>query len=164
MVGSVKRKRRNNIMSYIQDTLLKDEQIVYYTRPHFVVFYTVFIWLVLAVFMGKFMGSTMLGVVMLVMGLISFVGDLISYYCSEYVITSRRILMKVGFIRRKSLEIFLDRVEGVYVEQGIMGRVFNFGTVIIAGVGGTKNPFFFIPTPLKFRSAIQSQMQKGDGK
>jgi len=148
-------------MSYIKDTLLKDEQILYYTKPHYIVFYTVLLWLALAVFAVKFAADLLIGGAMLLMGLVSFVNDLISYYCAEYVITNRRILMKVGFIRRKSLEIFLDRVEGIYVEQGIIGRVLNFGTIIIAGVGGTKNPFFYISDPLKFRSSIQQQMQKG---
>ncbi len=151
-------------MSYIKDTLLKDEQILYYTRPHYIVFYSVFLWAAVFIFTVWISSSTLLGGLMLLFGLISFISDLISYKCSEYAITNRRILIKVGFIRRKSLEIFLDRIEGVYVEQGISGRILNFGTVIIAGVGGTKNPFFYIPDPLKFRSNIQQQLQQGVGK
>lgn len=153
-------------MSYTNESLLKDEKILYHTRPHYIIFYTVFLWLALAIFMIKVADSTMLTGAMVLAALISFVSDLISYYFSEYVITNRRVIMKVGFIRRQSLELFLERIEGVYVEQGIIGRILNFGTVIIAGVGGTKNPFYYIPDPLKFRSDVQQQIdvQKVGGK
>jgi uncharacterized membrane protein YdbT with pleckstrin-like domain len=146
-------------MSYTKESLLKDEKIVYYTRPHYIIFYTIFLWLMLAIFMTKVANSTFLALIMVLMGLACFIGDLISYYFSEYVITNRRIIMKVGFIRRQSLEVFLERIEGIYVEQGIIGRILNFGTVIIAGIGGTKNPFFYIPDPIKFRSDVQQQIE-----
>jgi hypothetical protein len=159
-----KLKTRNNFMSYIKDTLLKDESVLYSTKPHYIIFYTVFMWLFLALFAAKYLGSIFFGGVMLFLAVISFVNDLISYQCSEYAITNKRILMKVGFIRRKSLEIFLDRVEAVFVEQNIFGRILNFGTVVIIGVGGTKSHFFFIANPLKFRSNVQSQRQKSGDK
>jgi Bacterial membrane flanked domain. len=148
-------------MSYTQKTLLPEEKILYYTKPHYIIFSQVLAWLALAMTASKFGYSTLLIIILLLMSFFGFIGSLIGYYCSEYAITNKRIVMKVGFIRRKSLEIFLGRVEGVYIEQSIIGRILNFGTIIIAGVGGTKNPFFYIPDPLKFRSSVQEQMQKG---
>lgn len=145
-------------MSYITETLLKDEQVVFSDHPHYIIFYTVVLWLALALFMLTVMHSIFLALFMLLAGALSFVGDLVSYYYSEYVITNRRILVKIGFIRRKAFEIYLERIEGVLVNQGIIGRIFNFGTVIIAGVGGSKDPFYFIPDPLRFRNMVQQQM------
>ncbi len=154
-------------MSYATETLLKDEKIIFTTHPHYIIFYTVCLWLVLAIFMMQIANSKLLALLMLFMGALDFVGNLISYYCSEYVITDRRILMKVGFVRRRSLEIYLERIEGILVEQSIAGRILNFGAVIIAGVGGTKDPFFYIPNPLDFRNRVQQQAydkKSGDGK
>ena len=152
-------------MSYIKESLLKDESIIYYSKPAFVIFYTVFIWIALAIFMFKFTGSKFIGGFMTVMVVASIVDCLTSYFCTEYVITNKRVLMKVGFIGRRSLEIFINRLEGIYVIQGVFGRILNFGTIIIIGVGGTKNPFFYIPNPLEFRASVQRQMQdSGSGK
>ena len=151
-------------MSYIKKTLLPEENILYYTKPHYIIFSQILIWIILAIFSYKFNYGPLLVGLTLVMGLFTFIGSLITFYCSEYSITNKRIIMKVGFIRRKSLEIFLDRVEGVYIEQSVVGRILNFGTVIIAGIGGTKNPFLYIPDPLKFRSNVQQLMGKGAGK
>lgn len=151
-------------MSYIKETLLPDEKVLYYTRPHIVIFYPAVMWLILSLPAFKIISSSLIGWIFLFMSIVGFVNSLVGYYFSEYAITDKRILMKVGFVRRKSLELFLNRVEGVYIEQGIVGRILNFGTVIIIGVGGTKDPFFYIPDPLKFRGSVQQQMpNSGDG-
>jgi uncharacterized membrane protein YdbT with pleckstrin-like domain len=147
-------------MSYLKTALSSEEEILYYTRPHYIVFSQVVLWFILALIAFKIMASFLLVVVLLVASLGGGINALISYYCTEYAVTNRRILMKVGFIRRTSIEIFLDRIEGVYLEQSILGRLLNFGTVVIAGVGGTKTPFFYIPNPLKFQDQVQHQLQK----
>lgn len=145
-------------MSYAKASLLPDEKILYHTKPHYIIFYQFLMWLVFAFFAFEFIGSFLIGSTLLLVSVVSLVNSTILYFCSEYAITNKRILMKVGFIRRRSLEVFLDRVEGVYIDQTIIGRILNFGTVIINGVGGTKDPFFFIPKPLEFRSSVQQQM------
>lgn len=74
---------------------------------------------------------------------------------SELVITDRRVLIKVGFIRRHTFEMFISKIESVAVYQGMMGRIFNYGTVEIRGTGGSAESFATIADPLQFRDAIQ---------
>jgi hypothetical protein len=74
---------------------------------------------------------------------------------SELVITDRRVLIKVGFIRRHTFEMFISKIESVAVYQGMMGRIFNYGTVEIRGTGGSAESFATIASPLQFRDAIQ---------
>ncbi len=157
-------------MSYTKNNLLPEEKLLYYTRPHYIIFFNCLPWVLfflIATNAGYFvsynfplMRSNIFGVLLLLVGCGQLLSAIISYYSSEYAITSRRILVKTGFIRRRSLEIFLDRIEGVYVEQSVVGRILNFGTVIIVGIGGTKNPFNYIPDPLQFRSKLQEQLPK----
>lgn len=63
--------------------------------------------------------------------------------------------MKTGFIKRVTFEIFLRKVESVIVNQSIPGRILGYGTTIISGVGGSKDPFYNIPDPLGFRAKVQ---------
>jgi uncharacterized membrane protein YdbT with pleckstrin-like domain len=150
---------------YTKTTLLPEENILYSTKPHYIVFGKFFVYLVLAYFVGfHFLDSLLIGAVLVIASIAAFVNSIVVYFCSEYVITNKRILVKIGFIQRKSLEIFLNRVEGVYIDQSILGRVLNYGTVVVAGIGGTKNPFYYIPNPLSFRSNIQEQLQKIEAK
>ena len=74
---------------------------------------------------------------------------------SELVITDRRVLIKVGFIRRHTFEMFISKIESVAVYQGMFGRLFNYGTVEIRGTGGSSESFATIAAPLPFRDAIQ---------
>jgi hypothetical protein len=74
---------------------------------------------------------------------------------SELVITDRRVLIKVGVIRRHTFEMFISKIESVAVYQGMMGRIFNYGTVEIRGTGGSAESFATIAAPLQFRDAIQ---------
>lgn len=82
-------------------------------------------------------------------------GALIAYKTSEFVITDQRVLIKVGSFHRQTLEMFVSKIESVAVNQDIFGRLWNYGTVIIRGTGGSGEPFKNISHPIEFRNCIQ---------
>jgi uncharacterized membrane protein YdbT with pleckstrin-like domain len=82
----------------------------------------------------------------------------IKYTSSEFAVTDKRVIIKVGWIRRRTLETMLGKVEGVGVEQGIVGRMLGFGTITVTGTGGTKEAFPNIAQPLEFRRQLQGQV------
>ena len=69
-------------------------------------------------------------------------------------------MIRVGFIRRNSLETLLKKVEGIGVNRGILGRDFDYGTIVVTGIGGTKQLFHKNSVPLKFRERSQEQIEK----
>lgn len=158
-------------MNYLQKTLLPDEKILYYTGPHLIIFAPAFWWFIVSIFLfsseatlarwhlGGAVSQTLANVALVLTLVYGFMGY-VTYISSEYGITNKRVLMKVGFIRRNSLEIFLQKVESVYVKQGIIGRILNYGIIVISGTGGSKDPFPFIPDPLMFRRKVQEQIEK----
>ena len=83
---------------------------------------------------------------------------------AEFAVTNKRVLMKCGFINRRSVEIMLTKVESITVNQGILGRILDFGTIIVGGTGGTKDPFHNIAKPLEFRQKIQMEIEKNGDK
>ena len=82
----------------------------------------------------------------------------ITYSTSEFGVTNKRVLVKVGFIKRHSLETLLTKVEGISVDQGILGRILGYGSIVITGTGGTKEPFHKINAPFEFRKQVQEQI------
>lgn len=161
-------------MSYIKKTLMPDEQVLYYTHPHGVVFFPPVLWLLFAIFLpiintGAAAGFVVFGHTLcewvtrfaLLMIIYSFFSSLVNYMTSEYAITSKRIIMKTGLIRRNAFEIFLQRVESVQIIQSVFGRIMNYGIITIGGVGGSKDMFYFIPHPLTFRQKIQERSGQG---
>jgi uncharacterized membrane protein YdbT with pleckstrin-like domain len=117
--------------SYVQANLLKDEQVVYETRLHWITFVSL-------------------------SGLLTlFIAPLIARACSEFAITNRRVIIKTGFLSRKTLEMNLSKIESVNVDQGIWARMLGYGTITLIGTGGTKETFGNISHPLEFRRQFQ---------
>jgi uncharacterized membrane protein YdbT with pleckstrin-like domain len=124
-------------MSYIQDSLIEGETIVHQAR----VSWWSQAWLLL------------LGVVtlVLVVGLVFLVMAWINVRSTEIAVTTRRVIAKFGFIKRETVEINLEKVEALRVEQGLAGRMLNFGTIIFSGAGTSVAPLRNIADPLVFR-------------
>lgn len=159
--------------SYAQKTLLQNEKILFYSRPHGAIFFVSFLWLLCSIFLLGFHPKVFSGFVffkipinvifgfaVLIIALFQSFLVFISYISSEYVVTNKRVLMKVGLIQRHSLEIFVSKIESIYIDQSITGRIFNFGTIVICGIGSSKDVFNYIPDPLRFRQLIQGQTEK----
>lgn len=159
-------------MRFIHNTLLAEEKVIFWTRPHWIIFgpgaTAIVLSLLFMIYGPSFFGAQfhlfdlklyeLVALASFVIGLFWLAKALITKRTSEYGITDKRIIMKTGWVRRNSLEIFLDKVEALHVDQTIPGRILNYGTILIIGTGGTKDPFFNIPRPLNFRKIAQQQI------
>jgi uncharacterized membrane protein YdbT with pleckstrin-like domain len=76
---------------------------------------------------------------------------------TEIIVTSRRVIYKTGFISRNTVEMNLDKVESVLVQQTLFGRMIDYGTVIIRGVGAGLEPIRNIGSPLMLHRHISAQ-------
>ena len=83
-----------------------------------------------------------------------FILPLIEQFTDEFVITNRRIIIKKGWITLDTLEISLQKIEAVNVYQSIFGRIWNYGSIIVVGTGGTRERFHYIKKPIEFRKAF----------
>jgi uncharacterized membrane protein YdbT with pleckstrin-like domain len=73
---------------------------------------------------------------------------------TELAVTSKRLIVKHGFIRRSTIEINLNKVESIQVDQELLGRMLNFGTLVISGTGTSHAPIAGIADPMAFRKAF----------
>ena len=150
---------------YIDEILQPGEQVLYSTNAHWVFYFPAIVaWAVVAVLLivsfaippAALVGLASAAVVA-VPALFWTIKGWFHRMTTETDVTNHRVVHKTGFIKRRTFEIALDKIESVDVEQSIMGRVLNYGDVRINGVGeGTQN----IPTiasPLAFRSAITTR-------
>ena len=151
-------------MGYVDQNLLPGETITYHAKLHPIVFGTpVFFALVGILFIAlgaldkDISGFAVAGIFFLLVAALVGLARFIRLKTSEFAIPDKRVLVKVGFIRRHTLELLLSKVETIGVDQGIFGRLFNYGTIIVTGTGGTKEPFRGIANPLEFRRQVQSR-------
>lgn len=146
-------------MGYIDQNLMNGEQIVHRSKVHWIVFLWPIVFTIIAFILfagGK--ETAPIGGIFFLIAIVWTVSAFISLKTSEFGITNKRVLIKVGLIRRTSLETILTKVEGIQVNQGILGRIFNYGTILIKGTGGTSNPFHKIEAPMEFRKKVQEQI------
>jgi uncharacterized membrane protein YdbT with pleckstrin-like domain len=144
------------VAGYVENNLLPDEQVVYQTQLHPIIYVWPALIVVAGIVLGIFMGP-MGGLAVLGVGLLALLGAWIRQWSSEFAVTSRRVIIKTGWISRRTIELNMSKVESVEVAQDIVARIFNYGTITVIGTGGTKEPFALINDPLGFRRAVQSQ-------
>ena len=81
---------------------------------------------------------------------------------SEFCVTDKRVVIKVGFIKRRTAETMLANVDTIGVAQGLVGRMFDFGSILVVGTGGTQDSFHNISNPLEFRRQVQAEASAHD--
>jgi uncharacterized membrane protein YdbT with pleckstrin-like domain len=144
-------------MSYVDKSLLPDERVTYRTHLHKIIFVwpaVVALFAVTLLLVGSWLAGV--GTLLLVAAIISELGIWVRYTTSEFAVTNRRVIIKVGLLSRRTLEMMLSKIEAVAVDQGIGGRIFGYGTITVTGTGGTNEPFKQIAGPLEFRRAVQA--------
>jgi len=136
--------------SYVEGALVKDEKVLHVGR--------VSLW--------SLSGLILLGLVLLPvfgLGLIFWIAAYIRYKTTELAITSKRVIAKFGFISRSTVELNINKVESLQVDQSVMGRLFNFGTLIISGAGNPQAPIPGISSPMEFRRAFMEAQEQARG-
>ncbi|MEB0077976.1 PH domain-containing protein [Pseudomonas sp. CCI3.2] len=93
-------------------------------------------------------------------GVLLWIVAIVRYLSTELAFTNKRVIAKFGFIRRKSIELTISKVESLQVNQGILGRLFDFGTLIISGAGNPQAPIPGISNPMMFRRAFMEYQDK----
>ncbi|MEY2654479.1 MAG: hypothetical protein RLZZ524_1507 [Pseudomonadota bacterium] len=133
--------------SYVEGALIQDERIVHMGRLS--------LWS-----MAHLIALGVLLLPVLGLGLIFLIKAWIRYRTTELAVTTRRVIVKTGLIRRSTVEININKVESIQVDQDILGRMFNHGTLIMAGAGSPQAPISGISDPMAFRRAfIEAQDQ-----
>lgn len=146
-------------MSYVDSTLLPGEQVTYRAHLHWIIFGRAAVVLIVGVFLWIALanhGLSILGESLVVISLVLWFFAYLHRRTSEFAVTNKRVIVKVGFIRRRTIEMLLRQVEALEVNQSIPGRLFGYGTFLIIGTGGTRESFSLVGDPLEFRRAVQA--------
>jgi uncharacterized membrane protein YdbT with pleckstrin-like domain len=135
--------------SYVESALTKGEQVVYQGKVSILSLAPL---LLLGLIFIAFYG----------LGLLFWAAAAIRYLTTELAITNKRVIAKFGLISRSTIEINLQKIESIQVNQGILGRIFNFGSIVVSGAGNPQAPIPGISSPLQFRRAfVDTQESNG---
>jgi uncharacterized membrane protein YdbT with pleckstrin-like domain len=152
---------------YIDDILRPGEKVLYSTNAHWI-FYSpaIVAWIVAAVLLVLSRTTVTEGVILLCLSAAAVAALAALYWTftawfhrwtTETDVTNLRVVHKSGFIKRRTFEMSLDKVESVDVNQSILGRILNYGDVTIMGVGEGRETIKTIASPLTFRNFITAR-------
>jgi uncharacterized membrane protein YdbT with pleckstrin-like domain len=150
-------------MASLDRQLLPGERIVHRARPHWVMFVGSLLLAAAGVALGGslqyFAGDYWYaGAAVAALALVLAVGHALRYATSDYAVTDKRVLARLGVIERRSMETLLSKIEAIEVEQNLPGRLLGYGTITITGTGGTQETLERIAAPLEFRRRVQGQI------
>lgn len=152
---------------YIDEILQPGERVLYSTNAHWIFYFPAIVaWIVALALLYLSQQVTIDWLVLLCLGAAGLVALAALYwtvkgwfhrFTTETDVTNLRVVHKTGFIKRRTFEMALDKVESVDVDQTILGRILNYGDVTIRGVGEGFETIRTIASPLAFRSSITTR-------
>ena len=127
-------------MKFIESTLPDNETIEMEISFHWT--HTLVAWLYLLV----------LG--WLIIGVFLFISMYLEKWTTERALTNRRLILKRGFIRRKTEEISFNRVEEVNLSQSILQRILGSGDIKVTGTVAGEIMLKNIDDPLEVQKKV----------
>ena len=137
-------------MGYAERVLQPGETIAYRAQLHWVIYFVGLVLIVAAICLAVAavvlkmesirVGLLLAALIALFLGLFQLIRAWIVAVNTEIIVTTRRVIYKTGFISRNTVEMNLDKVESVLVQQSLLGRMLDYGSVIIRGVGAGLEP------------------------
>jgi uncharacterized membrane protein YdbT with pleckstrin-like domain len=148
-------------MSYIQHSLGQSELLLY--RARFPWFYDAGAWGALlglvasgAIAYTRDYGG--LAAVFVLAGLATFLAIMGPIWTTEIGVTNQRLIYKRGLLWRSTQELQLRAIEEVNLEQGLLGRIFDYGRLELRGTGVDDIRLPALADPLGLRKALQDGM------
>jgi Predicted membrane protein len=147
-----------NVANYHKN-LLPNERVVYRVGLHYISMVYGVVWLGLMLIVVKYFYQLIPTLLLMLLAgwlTVGAIRELIRYFTTTYTITDQRLLIKTGWLKITTSEVFREKIEGVSSEQGIVGRILNYETVVVCGIGGTRVLLSPIASPIRFRDKIRN--------
>jgi membrane protein YdbS with pleckstrin-like domain len=148
-------------MSYVKRVLQPGEQVRHISSIHWIVYWPGVVVAVAAVAVFWFGEARLLPRVweysayaLALVAAFLLIRELYQWFITEIAVTNRRVIYKKGLVRLHTNEMNMDKVESVQVNQSVLGRMLDFGTVRILGTGEGFEALKTVAGPIALRNSI----------
>ncbi|SNT34406.1 PH domain-containing protein [Rhodococcoides kyotonense] len=160
-------------MGYPDDALADEEELLLHHHPHWKMLVlpalTFIVITAVAGFTVGVVGARLEGtgstVALIVTGVIwavvvgwRCVAPLISWQCTHFIVTDRRVLVRQGVITHSGIDIPMGRISNVQFRHGLVDRMLGTGTLIIASASDDPLEFDDIPRVQRVHSLLYQQV------
>jgi uncharacterized membrane protein YdbT with pleckstrin-like domain len=150
-------------MSYVQRVLQPGEVVRHTAAIHWIVYWPGALCIVAAI-AALVWASVLpenlarwvhwLAALLTVVGMVLLIREWFGWWTTEVAVTNLRVIYKTGLIKRRTKEMNMDKVESVEVDQSILGRILDYGTVTITGTGAGLEALSGVARPIELRNCI----------
>jgi uncharacterized membrane protein YdbT with pleckstrin-like domain len=137
-------------MSYVEQTLMPGENIVSQATLH----WAMFIAPIIVCVVGLLAMSGNGGPILLILGVVWLGWRFLVFQSTELAVTNRRVLAKSGIVRRHCIDVQNSKVEGLTYNQGLIGRLFGYGSIFVRGTGIGMVPIPYVAAPEAFKRDV----------
>jgi len=153
-------------VSFPEDLLADEEEIVLHLRGHWkaavapsvllllAVAGLTMAWVMLPPTEGGRIGLLMVAAIMLYYGARYGVHPLLRWRCTEYVLTTERLLIQRGVLVRERRDLPLNRINEHTMAQSLMDRLFGSGTLTIDSIGDQSAVLAGVPAAQLVQSTL----------
>src|SRR5262245_22813368 len=126
--------------TYVDKSLAPGEEILMRGRWPFIM--RLWAWILLLGAVSVAIYGIVLGVALIwVFGILA-IGVLLMYgglarrmATTEFAVTTQRVILKTGWLDRRTAELAVASIEGVLLNQTIWERLFAYGKLVVTGTG-----------------------------
>ena len=144
-------------MSYVSRSLGPGEAVTYVASISWTSYFWSFVIAALGVF--ALFEWPRIGLSLIAIGVLAFAFIHVRNGTVELAVTNHKVVAKRGFVARRTLEQRLDKIDAIDVNQGVLGRIFDFGDVTIHGTGVDATAMRMISDPLTFRRKVEQAIE-----
>lgn len=137
-------------MGYVSENLMPGERVVFETKIHPIIF----LWPAIILALGLLVLEGGAAGVAILIAISWAASAFVRRSTSEFAVTDRRLIVKVGVISRRTLEMQLTKIESLGIDQSILGRILGYGTVRCRGVGAGDQQFRSVANAMAVRRHV----------
>ena len=136
-----------------------NEKIMYRASYHWLVQFLNFLLYCLLLFLGFYFVvapdekildyASAIYVAVIAFGIVS----LMEFLTIKRILTTQRLIIRHGIFRRTQ-EIYIAELDEVSLRQSPLGKIFGYGTIIVAGTGGVNVKMKHTRAPLEFMKEL----------
>lgn len=158
--------------------LHRDEKIVLDLHPHWVMLVKAVIAVVVSTVVGIIVFARThsddgavstalrwLAVLLIVACLLWFAQRWITWYSTNFVVTTDRCIYRSGIIAKRGIEIPLERINTIFFEQGFLDRLVRAGSLVIESAGEQgRQSFEDVRDPVHVQNVLYQEMEDNENR
>jgi len=147
-------------MTYIENNLLPNEEIIYEGKIHGFYIFLLVMWLIIGmIFFLIWLQVPPMRLLWFWM-IIGFGYNILFFKLTEIAVTNKRVIFKTWVIARNVFELQLQKVESARLDQSIIERIIWAGTLVVSWTWGHNKPMHYITKPMEMRTVIYEEIEK----